>query len=141
MTVIAWDGKTLAADKQYTNAGIRRTGTKIFRLRDGLAAICGRASESLEMLEWLRGERKPESFPAVCRNSDDSLVVVVAGGKVYSYENTPYPMVYEDPFFAAGSGRDYAMAAMHCGKTAAEAVDIACLYESGCGMGIDVMTP
>lgn len=141
MTVIAWDGKTLAADRQYTSAGMRRTAPKMFRVRDGIAAFCGVATDALELLQWLRGDRRPEDFPTACRASDDVQVILVTDGKVHSYESSPYPLVYEDPFFAAGSGRDYAMAAMHCGKTAAEAVEIACLYETGCGMGIDVMTP
>lgn len=38
-----------------------------------------------------------------------------------------------------GSGRDFAIAAMHCGKTAREAVEIASLYENGCGNGVDVL--
>jgi ATP-dependent protease HslVU (ClpYQ) peptidase subunit len=44
---------------------------------------------------------------------------------------------YEDKKTATGSGRDYALAAMHCGKTAREAVEIACLFETGCGNGVD----
>ena len=35
MTTIAWDGKTLAADKLASYGELRTTVTKIFRLSDG----------------------------------------------------------------------------------------------------------
>ena len=47
----------------------------------------------------------------------------------------------EDQFAAWGSGRDFALTAMHLGKSAREAVEIACLFENGCGNGVDVLTP
>lgn len=35
MSVIVWDGETLAADRQATCAGLRYTAQKIGRLEDG----------------------------------------------------------------------------------------------------------
>ena len=43
------------------------------------------------------------------------------------------------PFYAVGSGRDFAIGAMHCGKTPAEAVEIASKYDLKTGMEIDVV--
>jgi len=113
----------------------------LFKIRGGVAAICGTIPLSLELLAWVRGERKPETFPDSCRNTDECQVIAVIKGVVQGWTNTPYPAIYEDDFIAFGCGRDYAIAAMHCGKSAADAVEIACIYENGCGMGIDVMTP
>jgi ATP-dependent protease HslVU (ClpYQ) peptidase subunit len=45
----------------------------------------------------------------------------------------------EDPFIAFGAGRDYAMAAMHLGCDAHRAVEVACVFDTGCGMGIDTL--
>ena len=61
--------------------------------------------------------------------------------KCLRYEQTPNPFVVEDKQWAIGSGRDYAIAAMHLGRTAAEAVAVACLFDVSCGMGIDTMEP
>jgi hypothetical protein len=141
VTVIAWDGTTLAADKQGTNAGLRQTVTKLFRLDDGAVGIEGDMQLGLELLHWLRGSRDPDTFPASCRGDDAPAAFGVVGGAVCRWLGSPFPLILEDPFTANGSGRDYAIAAMHCGKTAKEAVEIASLFECGCGKGVDTMTP
>lgn len=141
MTVIVWDGKTLAADKQFTNAGLRRTGTKLFRLRDGAVGIEGSTVDALALVDWLRGDRKPADFPESCKGDDAPAVLGVINGKIQYWNGSPYPVTYDEPFTASGSGRDYAIAAMHCGKTAAEAVEIASIYDNACGLGVDTLAP
>ena len=54
MTIIAWDGKTLAAGKASTNCGYRRTCTKIFRVPGGLVGFAGNGSRAMALLEWFR---------------------------------------------------------------------------------------
>lgn len=55
------------------------------------------------------------------------------------YERLPVSVKIEDRFCAWGSGRDFALAALHLGRSAREAVEVACLFETGCGNGIDVI--
>ena len=143
MTVIAWDGKTLAADKRATYFGLSRTVTKIFRVGDVLVALAGNGSHGLEMLDWIRNGCKKDEFPAAQRAADENqwaTVSVFGADGIRLYERTPFPAVIEDENYATGSGRDYAIAAMHCGKTAREAVEIACMFETSCGNGIDTLT-
>lgn len=138
MTVIAWDGKTLAADKRMVNCGRGSTCTKLYRVGENAVAFSGDADGGREMLVWFRAGADPDKFPARCRHEKDWTLMVVANKDgLCFYERTPYPVQVEDPFFAAGSGGDYAMAAMHLGKTAREAAEIACLFDTGCGNGID----
>jgi ATP-dependent protease HslVU (ClpYQ) peptidase subunit len=66
------------------------------------------------------------------------LIVWDAQGLRY-YEDGPIPETVEHGFWAFGSGRDFAIAAMACGKSAREAVEIACQFDTGCGLGVDVM--
>jgi len=140
MTVIAWDGKTLAADKRAVASGLISTTTKIRRIGDLLVGIAGNLSAGMEMLEWIENGREREKYPAVQQNDDRSCgCLVIDGGRILKYESGPIPLVFEQPFFAMGSGRDFAVAAMHCGKSAREAVEIASLYENGCGNGVDVL--
>lgn len=141
MTCIAWDGKTLAADKRVTFQGLARTVTKIFRVGDAVVGISGNGCEGMDMIQWfLRGSLR-EEFPA--SQSDEktwvSALHVARDGQVDLYERFPTPMRIEDPIFAIGSGRDFALAAMHLGKSAREAVEIACLFQSDCGNGVDVL--
>lgn len=140
MTVIAWDGKTLAADKRLSANGVSLTGTKIYRVGKLLCGLVGSTAAALEMLAWIKGGRKVEDFPEAQREDPTPCVAVVIEKRaVLSYEGTPYGIAFEDPFTAFGSGREFAIAAMACGKTAAEAVEIACRFETACGNGIDTL--
>lgn len=142
MTVIAWDGHTLAADKRATVAGMATTATKIHRLHDGLIAFSGCGSHAAELLNWFKGERKPEDYPRRDANSDNGAgtLFITNDRRILMYSQTsPHPEVVEDKFFARGAGRDYAMAAMHLGCDARRAVEVACAFDVGCGNGIDTL--
>ncbi len=142
MTCIAWDGKTLAADKRGVANGLARTVTKIFRHNDALLAIAGDFCDGMWMVEWYRNGARPEDFPSTLQGDDKRAVqmVVVTPSRLVMYDRSAFPMPFEDRFYATGSGRDYAIAAMHLGKTAREAVEIASLFDPSCGNGIDAMT-
>ena len=139
MTVIAWDGKTLAADKQATQYSQKQVVTKIFKLDDGsLAAISGQSVYGLQIIEWLKNGG---DYPNNKTTNEESCAEVlhIKNGKLYKYSQLATPMLVEQDIFAMGSGQDYAIAAMHCGKSAKEAVEITNMYSSDCGMGIDVI--
>jgi hypothetical protein len=139
MTVIAWDGKTLAADKLCVNGGLRGTVTKIFRAGDCLVGGSGDFSFVLAMVDWVQKGRDPAAFPADQRNKDNwqPMLVIEADGTPSLYDQTPFPIRQEQAYIAIGSGRDFAMAAMYLRKTAVEAVEVAIALNSGCGNGID----
>ena len=144
MSVIAWDGKRLAADRRAIIGGtgtLIRTLTKIFRVRDCLVGYAGGACYGEEILAWFRDGAKPETFPESQRNEETNtgLLVIHPDGVVHRFEMTPYPLTLKDESVAVGSGREFAIAAMHCGKTATEAVEIACLFDCNCGNGVDVL--
>lgn len=138
MTTIAWDGTTLAADKQATNAGLRRTVTKIFRAGDLMFAACGDLAESLEVIEWIKAGADPEKLPASQRSERwNSIFTVTKQGVIKVYECGPYPIQFEDEIFACGSGRDFALGAMRMGADAVRAVEVASGFDSGTGCGVD----
>lgn len=140
MTIIAWDGNVLAADKKATNHGFGSTVTKLFRLEHGgMAALCGDSPVALELLQWYRGNADAKYFPAKARDDVSSLIVVGSDRKLRVYSAGPIPEYKEDKFIAFGSGRDYALAAMYLGRTAREAVDVACYFDNCCGNGVDAM--
>lgn len=144
MSVIAWDGKTMAADKRAViGGGFYRTTTKIFRVGNALVGYAGDADAGEEMLAWFdKDHADPKLFPQSQRDKDGwaGLLVVWEAGEIWKYERTPFPIKFPPQQFAIGSGRDFAMAAMHLGKTAAEAVEVACALDPGCGNGIDMLT-
>lgn len=143
MSVIVWDGKYLAADKRAVLSGtLIRTTTKIFDLGEVLAAYAGDACEGEEMLAWFKGGADPAGFPASQRDKDTwgGLLTVRPDGSIWKYERTPYAVKFPPQQFAIGSGRDFALAAMYCGRSAVEAVEVACVFDCGCGNGVDVLT-
>jgi len=141
MTVIAWDGEMLAADKRMQQyGGIARTVTKIMRAPDGcLLAVTGSVDVGLEMRHWLLAGAMPADFPPKAREDVATLIVINRKGEVWTYAAGPFPMRMESHQIAFGSGRDYAEASMHLGCSAAEAVKVACMFQTDCGGGIDAL--
>lgn len=139
MTVIAWDGRMLAADRLASYNGHKRSATKIFRLdSQRLVAFAGTAPIAHAVLAWLRdSERKIEAFP---KSADTHAFVVHRDGHAECYEGEAHPVPVLEPFFASGAGRDYALAAMHLGYDARRAVEVACALDIYCGNGIDTLT-
>lgn len=141
MTIITWDGKTLAADKQSTSVGHGEKVTKIFRVPGGRVGFTGNAGHSVALLDWFRRGRPADKWPKKDGGDSAGAIFVSDDGKVYGYsgDDGPHAMVYEDQFLAWGAGRDYALAAMYLGKNAREAVEVACALDTTCGLGIDVL--
>lgn len=139
MTIIAWDGQMLAADKRACSGNVVSTVTKIRRIGEMLVGVSGSADIAGEMFEWIQNGRKPDQFPEIQRNNDEVTVLVIERGQILCYERSPFPILLEDHYFAIGSGRNYALAAMHCGKNAVEAVEVACHFDPDCGNGVDIL--
>ena len=97
--------------------------------------------DAVEWLKkWYADGAKISEWPA-CQSDKDNwgrLIVADAAGVRY-YERQPVSLWIEERFMSWGCGADLARAAMHCGRTAREAVEIASLYDNGCGNGVDVM--
>ena len=141
MTTVAWDGRTLAADRQSTsNDGCRTSQvTKIRRMPDGrLAAAAGAAARCNAYLTWLADQSQPR--PAWQDSTETSVYAleVLLDGTLLKHEEHGF-FVLECPFAAMGSGASYALAAMACGKSAAEAIEIAARFDAWTGGGVDVL--
>lgn len=141
MTIICFRDGVLAADKRSVNHFRPTTVTKIFRIGDSLTAVSGDLVKGLEIIEWIKAGRKDDELPAFQRSLDQFVPVLLAShGGLQLFENSPIPFRIEEPFFAMGSGRDYALMAMHLGRDAKEAVRLTCEMTTCCGNGIDTLT-
>lgn len=141
MTVIAWDGRILASDKQVTMNGIKFSTTKLKYLGNGeYAAMTGDRNDCLAMLEWYKDGADRDKFPQLGKGNDSySLLLVIRGNNLSAvyYENSPFAVNVEDRKIAFGCGRDLALGAMAAGVSAFEAVKIACQFDIHCGVGCD----
>lgn len=140
MTVIAWDGRTLAVDRQSTHAGLRRGVQKYRKLKGGgIVAWCGALTAGLIMAEWYEAGADLSKYPK-CQDSDDNaeIVVIRPRGAILTYDLHPAAIKYpRSRPWAWGCGRDYALGALAHGATAIEAVKIASKFDTHCGMGVD----
>lgn len=140
MTVIAWDGKTLAADKRTTLSGVPITTSKLGRAGGLMYGCAGSSAPCREIGEWIESGMDPAKIPSFQRDERDSVnALIIDNGVVCLLQNGPVLIRTEMKQMAIGSGGDFAVAAMHLGKTAREAVEIACLFDVNCGNGVDTM--
>jgi ATP-dependent protease HslVU (ClpYQ) peptidase subunit len=142
MTTIAWDGVTLAADRQCTAGNATFQVCKVSRHDDYLLAYAGDADQGEEMAHWFANGADPDKFPEKQREADrfSPLVAIRPDGWILVYECTPRPIRFPPQRYAIGSGTAYALAAMHCGRSAVEAVEVACVFDPGTGLGIDAVS-
>lgn len=140
MTIIAWDGKTLAADRAAVNVGYIRAVTKIFVVPGGLVGFAGDGDYALELLHWFKTGREIEKYPKCMADSNVGAMFIDRDGVNWGYSKTPFPQRCEDKFDAMGSGRDYALATMYLGHDAVKAVQIASALDNCCGKGVDSLT-
>ena len=135
MSVIVWDGKTLAADKQDTYGGTAVPVTKIFRVGNELVGAVGKTQECVAFIEWVRSGR-PDPKPSL---SENFCGYIVNNGHLWRYEDMLVGVMMDVPFWAGGCGADYAMGAMAMGAAAQRAVEVACQLDVQCGLGCDTL--
>lgn len=153
MSVIAWDGKIVAADKRGVCGDYHSINTKLFSFDDimpvnsplagtiGYLGFVGNASHGMALISWFMNDNAdPSKYPEFQKGDEWTRLIHIDVVKdkaiAWVYEATPYPVRVEDTFAAWGSGRDYALAAMYLGRTAIEAVELASRFDPNCGNGV-----
>ena len=139
MTVIAWDGRTLAADRLGVNGDTLHTVKKLWPLEKGGAiAVSGSLPQGLELKRWVEEGMEKEKFPSKKKDEEWALLIVVLPGKAaVCFENLPEPIEVLDSFGAWGCGREAALGALEMGADAIKAVKVASKWVDGCGRGCD----
>lgn len=140
MTVIVWDGTTLAADRFCTDGYFKHPTTKIYKLPSGdLLGIAGSVSRAMALLDWAYKGFEPDKYPELAdKENYAELLRIKTDGTILNYESE-WPMLLECKSYAIGSGSDFAHAALYMGADAIHAVHVASELCSSCGMGVDSM--
>jgi hypothetical protein len=136
VTTIAWDGKTLAADRQANCNGSRRSIHKILNCGQFWYGGCGQLDDIQRVAKWLADAEQP---PPVFEDAGlygiavrkDTAQAFFVEGKTVCFSQIL------DRVMATGSGGEYARAAMELGKTAAQAIAFAARFDIGTGLGVD----
>jgi len=125
MTTVAFDGDTLATDSRCVGDYIDDNVKKLFLVGETFYAVAGSLTEVLAFINWRESvhidSEKTNEKPNI---QSDISVIEVVGGDVFFWEKNCVHVPCSVPI-AIGSGASFAMAAMLCGKTAIEAVEIA----------------
>jgi ATP-dependent protease HslVU (ClpYQ) peptidase subunit len=143
MTTIAYRDGVLAADSRVTvdyGSGARKhTCKKLFRKRvtegkksfDVIIATAGESSPGMVFVDWYgSGTSVPDIFLHI--DADFTCLVLTPDG-LFEYDTFCRGEKIEEDFYAIGSGAMAALAAMHCGKSALDAVRIAARVDTYTG--------
>lgn len=138
MSVVCWDGKTLAADRQATDQGIRVPTAKILRLPTGeVVAWVGGCENGMSVCQWYSEGANPKHWPKCQEGDNFARFIVMRNGKLWEYEQLPIAQPVMSHPAAWGSGRDLSLGAMAMGADAVKAVEVAAQYSTSVGMGVD----
>lgn len=142
MTTCAWNGDMAAADTQGSSAGMAVRRDKIFR-SDG-KLLMGSGSYHHIVSYWRRIKEMPLAevlalgYPDYDEDKNYPGLLLVDSANphlAWHIDGTVWAPVRD--FYAIGSGRDFAMAAMALGKSAKEAVELAARFDVNTGGDID----
>lgn len=143
MTTIAFDGKTLAADRCSWSGATRRAVRKVFKLsapdgRQFLIAFCGDGSFALAVLVWMRNQgEKPKCQDFGVDPINQFAIVIDEKCRIWSLSaNLTYSRFYER-IMALGGGQEFAWGALEAGASAKRAVEIAIKRSDYAGLGVD----
>ena len=138
MTVVVWDGSTLATDCAATDGRVKWQSTKAWRFEDKILSGVGPLQSILAMRDWYMDGADPGRFPVIQTSFPCHFIVISRGQGLSRYESGPIPIIHGRNQCAFGEGRDFAYGAMAMGASAGEAVDIANQFSVHCGHGKQV---
>ncbi len=139
MTTIAWDGKTLAADRRVNFSGISDAQTtKIVKTDKGLCGAAGITSLCSAFKRWFEAGEEGEHPSLKVDNEISTAVIIRPDGRMFLYDSYGWSEIYAK-HYAMGSGWEIAIGAMKAGKTAEEAVLIAAKLDGNTGDEVDVL--
>lgn len=140
MTVLAYKGGILAADRRGIRGGLNTLTCKIHKVPGGWLAGAGTSASVMEMVEWYRSGAKQEAMPKRQYTEDNDQLILLKQDGAFTIERGAFPIPMRGSFLVVGSGADFAAAAMHLGKSAIEAVSLAGELCYSCGGGVDYVT-
>lgn len=125
MTTIAFDGVSIAYDSRATRDNLIANDSedKMLQMNGYRIVSAGTESDFKKLLEVFFDDEDIEhdlNCSFIANHNDGRLIYVCTEGDRLIVES-----LWNEPFFAIGSGQSFALAAMDFGKTAKQAVEYA----------------
>lgn len=145
MTTVAYRDGILAADTRCVRQGIIEAAHKLFRLDDGsIAGFAGSLCDIHHFVRWYNAGADVDDPPKWIMFGDndepvvDCILVSEDGVSRWTAHIQPSPII--GPYFAIGSGQQFATAAMFMGATAEQAVRVAMGLDPNTGGEVQTMS-
>lgn len=124
MTTIVGTKTHLYSDSMGIFEGIPMKMTKLFRIHGSLYGFCGNYDNILKFIAQLTKKKNLiESMEINGDIIDFDYLMLNKKGLWLATGYSQYAPIHED-YMAIGSGKDFAITAMHCGKSARQAVSM-----------------
>lgn len=142
MTTIAANKFQIAADRQATHSGGLkfRLKNKIFSFESPLiypvpfhVGLSGNIEDFSSIYEFFYD---PTSVKKAPRMKAGEGLILSEDGKLWTFCTANNWLYVDQPFYAVGSGMNFAMGAMEAGATPYEAVKQTCKHDPNSGMGV-----
>jgi hypothetical protein len=134
VTTVAFDGTTLAVDRQATYGSTKFVVRKLVRCGEYMLAASGRSNA---IQEWLADGADPADRP-LSEEPFGAIAIRIKTGRAYLLNGKrPYLEPIRAKTLAMGSGSEFATAALDFGKTAVEAIRYASKRDVNTGLGVD----
>lgn len=137
MTIIVWDGSSLAVDSGATDGFTIWEQEKVWKHGDELITGFGNTNAVLALRKWYLSGADENQFPRMGDRRGELIVVTIKNG-LLRYEDSPHPLEHGFNKCAFGAGKDFAYGALAMGATAEQAAIIATKYSVYCGHGVKV---
>lgn len=140
MTVVVWDGETLATDRAATDGVAQWQTVKAWYFGDDKDRVIlsgtGPLHSILEMRTWFQDGADPGTFPRIQQTHPCHFIVVSPHVGLYRYEDHANAIGHGWNKCAFGEGREFAYGALYMGATAPEAVAAANQFSVHCDLGV-----
>ncbi len=140
MTVVVWDGRTLATDLAATDGRAMWSTQKAWMCavgdREVILSGAGPLQTILAMREWYKAGADHNTFPREQLSSQWCHFLVVTNHGLLRYENGVVPIEHGRKKCAFGEGKDFAYGALAMGADAQRAVEVANERSPHCGLGV-----
>lgn len=133
MSVLVFDGISLAADSFANNGTTAFPYEKIWKAHGRLFGVIGPLNEASALRQWADTNLDPCEYPHLLLvNSKAQLIAVSKEKGLLRYKNSANPYLHGLSKLAIGEGADIAYGAMEHGATAEQAVAAAIKYSIHC---------
>lgn len=133
MTVIVATPKAMYSDSLCTSGETNFPSIKVYRVRGELIGVAGTVSHIEHFMRWYMGTRRK---PLDVADKDDFSAVVVNRKGIWDFHGGTMPDRVLRDYHGIGVGWAAAHAALLCGKSPTEAIEVACKVTHLCSLPV-----